>query len=282
MNWGHIINEKNVERMGICMERLTQIARKHDENSKNYVYRVLHDNIMYFQLKPGSFVNETEIAEQLSVSRTPVREAMSRLHNDHLLDVHPQRPTMVTLLDWNMICEGVEIRRLIESSVYQEAAGYLSDEVVLKLRENLREQEYYLGINTPESMVRFQKLDLEFHRQIYYAVDRGWSWDIVTRATQHFMRYLYLNGNEAISALSYKQQKRMFKMHGALLQALIDNAPFDYFEFNSQHIFYYSDPTGEDGTADLPPFIEQEMAAFSHFFVPATELTRKRLLRLCN
>lgn len=264
------------------MEKLTQIARKRDESNKNYVYRVLYDNIMYFQLKPGTFINETEIAEQLSVSRTPVREAMSRLHIDHLLDVHPQRPTMVTLLDWNMICEGVEIRRLIESSVYQESAGYLKDEVILKLRDNLREQEHYLEINTPESMVRFQNLDLEFHRQIYYAVGREWSWNIVTRATQHFMRYLYLDGNEAISALSYKHQQRMYRMHCTLLQALTDNTPFDFFKFNSQHIFYYSESSGTDIAADSNSLIDQEMTAFSHFFVPATELTRKRILRLCN
>jgi len=264
------------------MDVLKNTARKPGENSKNYVYRVLHDNIMHFQIKPGAFINETEIAEQLSVSRTPVREAMSRLHNEHLLDVYPQRPTRVTLLDWNMICEGVEIRRLIESSVYQEAAGSLPGEIISQLRENLSQQQYCLEHNTPDSMAWFQNLDLEFHRLIYFGVGREWSWDVVFRATQHFLRYLYLDGNEVISALSQEYQKQMFQMHNVLLSALIQNTPMDYFLFNAQHIFYYSEPSGKIGKPDSETFIEQEMAAFSHYFVPVTEQTRKRLLRLCN
>lgn len=265
------------------MDTLKNTERRPGESNKNYVYRVLRNNIMYMNLKPGEYVNENDIAKQLSVSRTPVREAMVKLQDEQLLDINPQRASMVTLLDWNMICEGVEIRRLIECSVYQEAAGCLSEKTKFELYQNLNQQEYFLSFGTAESMFEFQKLDLEFHHLIYLGVEREWSWNVVSRATQHFQRYLYLNGGEIISALSLEHQKRMLQMHRDLLDALVNQKPLDYFKFNFEHIFYYPELDSQrmaSGSHADAYFLTQLLEEFSCYFVPITERTRQRLLGL--
>ena len=60
---------------------------------------------MSLELPPGTSISEKEIAEKLQVSRTPVREAFLRLSEDELLNVLPQRGTLVTLIDLEHVDE---------------------------------------------------------------------------------------------------------------------------------------------------------------------------------
>lgn len=49
--------------------------KRESENNREYVYRVLRDNIMTLKLLPGTTINEGELAESFHMSRTPVHEA---------------------------------------------------------------------------------------------------------------------------------------------------------------------------------------------------------------
>ena len=49
------------------------------ESNKEYAYRVLKSNIMNLDLKPGEGLSETDIAERLGLSRTPIREVVMKL-----------------------------------------------------------------------------------------------------------------------------------------------------------------------------------------------------------
>ena len=56
----------------------------------------MYDNIMSFQLVPGTAISEQDISSQLDISRTPVRDAFVRLAQLKLLDIVPQRKTTVS------------------------------------------------------------------------------------------------------------------------------------------------------------------------------------------
>ena len=71
--------------------KLLNPEKNKTENNRQYIYRVLKDNIMNLNLKPGENVSEIEISELLNVSRTPVREAFVRLSEEKLLNVFPQK-----------------------------------------------------------------------------------------------------------------------------------------------------------------------------------------------
>ena len=49
------------------------------ETGKEYVYRVLKDNIMCLELKPGELISESDLAKKINVSRTPIREVLIKL-----------------------------------------------------------------------------------------------------------------------------------------------------------------------------------------------------------
>ena len=64
------------------------LFKRHErESAKEYAYRVLKDNIMSLELKPGEVLSEMELAEKLNLSRTPIREVIMRLKGEHLIDV---------------------------------------------------------------------------------------------------------------------------------------------------------------------------------------------------
>ena len=53
--------------------------KKHKETGKEYAYRVLKENIMSLELKPGELLSESDLSEKLSISRTPIREVIMKL-----------------------------------------------------------------------------------------------------------------------------------------------------------------------------------------------------------
>jgi DNA-binding GntR family transcriptional regulator len=64
-----------------------------------YVYNVLRDEILDLTLAPGSPIDEVHLSQRLSMSRTPIREALVRLAGEGLVTTLPNRSTVVTNID---------------------------------------------------------------------------------------------------------------------------------------------------------------------------------------
>lgn len=73
--------------------------RRRGEGSK-HVYTILRDDILNLVLQPGSPVDEAQLAERFSMSRTPIREALVRLAGDGLVTTLPNRSTVVASIDF--------------------------------------------------------------------------------------------------------------------------------------------------------------------------------------
>ncbi|MDS9469194.1 GntR family transcriptional regulator [Paracoccus sp. MBLB3053] len=73
--------------------------RKRGEGVK-YVYEILRDDILDLVLPPGSPIDEIQLAERLSMSRTPIREALVRLAGEGLVTTLPNRSTVVSNIDF--------------------------------------------------------------------------------------------------------------------------------------------------------------------------------------
>lgn len=73
--------------------------RKRGEGVK-LVYDILRDDIIDLVLPPGSPIDEIQLAERLSMSRTPIREALVRLASEGLVTTLPNRSTVVSNIDF--------------------------------------------------------------------------------------------------------------------------------------------------------------------------------------
>lgn len=151
------------------MRDFTVKSKQEGENSREYAYRVLRENIMTLRLPPGSELREPKIAEMLSVSRTPVREALFKLRKEFLVEVYPQSGSLVSPIDLDLLREGAFLRTTVESAIISRLFGNLNEGLIRQLSENLSRQKNLAHSNDPSTAYEFLRLDDEFHRFTYHA-----------------------------------------------------------------------------------------------------------------
>ncbi len=66
-------------------------AKTANETNREYALRVIRDNIISLDIRPGSLIGEQEIAKELGLARTPVHEALLELSKSKIVDILPQK-----------------------------------------------------------------------------------------------------------------------------------------------------------------------------------------------
>ena len=180
------------------------------ENARSYAIRVLMYNIINLELPPGSAVSENELSTALSLSRTPVREALIELSRINLLEILPQRGSYISKIDYDLVEESRFMRLVMEIAILKLACEGISQEYITKLENNLKEQSKYTEL---EHAAEFMELDNEFHRLIFESVNKMWSYKIVNDQMVHFNR---------LRALSLKSIKNKYSLkdHEDILYAI--------------------------------------------------------------
>ena len=112
--------------------------------------------------KPGDRLVESELAERLGVSRTPVREALQRLETQSML-TRDGRSLIVASLDHNQLSELYAVRTELEGLAARLAARHATDEEIRVLRGMVRDDRSLLG-GDPRALSRANK---RFHKQIH-------------------------------------------------------------------------------------------------------------------
>ncbi|WP_042402908.1 GntR family transcriptional regulator [Streptacidiphilus carbonis] len=133
-----------------------------------HAYRTLTDQLVTLQIRPGSPLNDEQLARQLGVGRTPVREALKRLEADRLVVAYPRRGTFATEVHLTDLGHVSEVRRQLEPLAAAAAARRASAgdrELLAGLAESAAEQSSRPAVEPVELM----RLDLRLHRAVYAA-----------------------------------------------------------------------------------------------------------------
>jgi DNA-binding GntR family transcriptional regulator len=125
------------------------------------VYDILRDKILSCELAPGQRLDVAQISIQLSVSRTPVKDALQRLSVQDLVEIHPRRGTFVSKITPEDVRETFEVREALEVKACDLAAGKLKPETIEKLRD-LNQRMFAPDLRFGDHVV----LDSELHRTI--------------------------------------------------------------------------------------------------------------------
>jgi DNA-binding GntR family transcriptional regulator len=86
-------------------------------------YEYVRDRIVNLRFKPGEYITDTQIANELKISRTPVREAFTRLQNEGLLVNEARRGWRVYTLTIADIHELFDIKEVVEGMIARKAAA---------------------------------------------------------------------------------------------------------------------------------------------------------------
>ncbi len=93
-----------------------------EKNQKEQIYECLKNSIIYTELKPGTLLNERELAIKFGISRTPLREILQRLNYQHLIKIKPRSGIFVAPIDYFNLKSTFEIRAPVEAKAASLAA----------------------------------------------------------------------------------------------------------------------------------------------------------------
>jgi len=127
------------------------------------VFEHLENDILTGVYPKGELLTEAKISESLGVSRTPVREALRRLEQEHIIEESSKGMIVIGITpeDADTI---YEIRERIEGMAARLCAINATDEEIAHLREVLELQSFYVDKNDAE---KIKLMDNDFHHEIY-------------------------------------------------------------------------------------------------------------------
>lgn len=130
---------------------------------RDQIYDVVRSLIIMGELRPRQPVNEVEIAAQLGVSRTPVREAVKRLSDEGLILVLAQNGTFVTEISRRALEEAYIIRNALEIESIRRATSRTTKAHEEALEDNIAVHQMAI---TRQRFADAIRLDDQFHRYI--------------------------------------------------------------------------------------------------------------------
>lgn len=176
------------------------------------VYDALHQKILTFELKPYQVLSEASVSEMLGVSRTPAREALTRLAENKFVDVVPQRGSQVAPLRVEDLDRSQFMREALEVALLRRAMTSGEGAALVKgLRKEITLQRTYLTFEDTES---FYASDEAFHGLIADYAKQPSVLPEILRVKDHMdrFRHLMVSGVEDLNII--------IGQHGAIADAI--------------------------------------------------------------
>ncbi|MEE2040646.1 GntR family transcriptional regulator [Nocardiopsis sp. CT-R113] len=167
--------------------------------------------VITLELKPGAPLSENELAAELAVSRTPVRESLILLREEGLVEVYPQVGSFVSLVDPERVGQAQFIREAVECTSLAQAEPPFSPAHVADLRDNLRAQHDAEAAGDHD---RFFALDEEFHRALLALAGHESAWRTVNAAKAH------LDRARRLSLIDTRPMRELAEQHTQVVDAI--------------------------------------------------------------
>lgn len=201
------------------------------------IFEQLRSDIIELRLKPGTKISEAEISNQFGVSRQPIREAFIRLSNMHLLQIRPQKATLVRKISETEILNARFLRIAVELEVIRKACKTDIDPFENSFKANLAAQEHALS---KMQISQFHALDYDFHNLICATAGCEFAYDtiadskahvdrlcLISLSTEKGMQEIYQDHLQIFESLRLKDEaemQRLIRMHICRLDETIANA----------------------------------------------------------
>lgn len=216
------------------------------ETAREYAYRMLRDNIISFELKPGSTASVYELSEQLGVSRTPVREALLELNHSRIIEVYPQKGNVVAYVDFEMANEARFLRMAVESAIVERACSIVTEEELEELALCIQMQE--LVLKHPQAG-RLLKLDNEFHERLFEIAKMGRLAHVNDALSIHFDRIRNLR-------LTAINDDKIVQEHREILHAIEQRDKTRAVEAVRQHLSGYTEEEQREIREKYPAYFQ--------------------------
>ncbi|MFC0201584.1 GntR family transcriptional regulator [Paracoccus rhizosphaerae] len=168
------------------MTDATLIARP--VTTAQQVHDWLHQRILRGDLPPGARLSETDIAEQIGLSRQPVREAFIRLASDGLAEVRPQRGTYIGKISARAVLSARLIREAVESDLARMLADRDADLSTMEAELSVQDRA-----NAQGDVAAFIASDDRFHQAMALAAGQAAVWQDLERLKSQMNRLRHMS-----------------------------------------------------------------------------------------
>jgi DNA-binding GntR family transcriptional regulator len=208
-------------------EKINKLELGNYKPLREVVFEYLRTSILNGELEPGERLMELQLADQLGVSRTPVREAIRKLELEGLVEMVPRKGAYVADLSVKDILDVLEVRAYLEGLAAYLAAERMADEEVEELKNVQSQFENSLGNMDREGMIA---LDNKFHDKIIEGSKNNKLIQIVQGLHEQVQRFRVIYFNE------YSQHEDLVKYHKAIVDAIEARDPKKAQKYAQIHI----------------------------------------------
>ncbi|HOJ77242.1 MAG TPA: GntR family transcriptional regulator [Bacillota bacterium] len=170
------------------MERQPLVPIKLDNYKplRELVFETMREAIINGQLRPGERMMEIQLAEEMGVSRTPVREAIRKLELEGLVVMIPRKGAYVAGLSLKDIADVFEIRRALEGLAAELAADRITDQELENLERYLVKISEEIECGDLNKVV---EIDTDFHTLLYQASRNSKLTQIINNLREQIQRF---------------------------------------------------------------------------------------------
>jgi len=184
---------------------------------KEDIFDVLHEKIISGTYKPGDWLRQDDIATQLGVSMTPVREALDLLVSAGLAERVPYRGVRVREMSTKDVVEAYGLRLFLEAVIAQEAARNITREQIAGLERTLDEMKKH---ETLKDVSTERRSSREFHSAIAEATKNDLLVKLYAVVSNAFPDWLLYEALFRYPELIEDSMMSTYKEHAAIVDAL--------------------------------------------------------------
>ena len=208
-------------------------------SAREAAYETIRSRIITMELKPGDELNDHELAQELGISRTPMREALIMLNIAHMVTIKPQSGTHVAPIDLHLMELEQFSRYTLEKEILNRLRGHVTPQQEAEYRRNIEDYRVLeADLTQPDRPTRLLELDNAFHRRAFELCGMEHHFDHMLASLQHVERIrkfsLQTNENKAVCAA-----------HTRILDAMVQNDTQELSRALESHLSRYKQTVEE-------------------------------------
>ena len=178
---------------------------------REMVYEELKMQILTGAIVPGTRMMEVELAKEIGVSRTPIREAIRKLEKEGLVTIEPRRGAYASQISTEDMVEILEVRQNMEGLAAFFAASRMQPEQLTELKEI---SEHYNAAVQSGDMEEMIKHDTRFHRIIVESCNNKILVQMIEQLQELVLRFRYIYYD------NFRRAENMPEEHQLILDAI--------------------------------------------------------------
>jgi len=155
------------------------------------VVEILREKILSGEIVAGQPLRQTALAEELNVSRIPVREALLQLEAEGLVSFEPHKGASATELNLSQVDELFELRAMLEGDLLATSLVNITDDALTQATEILANLDSALGKENAANT--WSELNSEFHNCLYSGASRPQTANLVNILNKNADRYIRMH-----------------------------------------------------------------------------------------